>query len=533
MRTLAILLILAVAIHCQQTASKPTEPTNSSVALSNETNTVYTPDTTTANRKKSPQLAWQRGFHDGNLGWWSNESVASAAADRHGNVVIAGAFWGQITFDNLPPLYSVIAPDISSFPPPTDAYVALLDENGKAVWSRSFGDSQAQSSTAVGFDRDGNILLAGNYEGTISFGDTTFTKTDRYAPAPGFLACLSRRDGSPLWAVSLADLTVPSSGQEIQFISGEQGDDVVLAGNFTSRVRWGDMYATSNGSYDLFVAALGRNRSFRWLKTFGGSSNEILVGAQRNRRGEIILGGYFGRSFSFASGNDAARPMLVDPAGGNIFLAKLSADGEHIWSKSFGDERRQQMQALSVSEAGTIAIAGPFAGTLDFGLGIMTGPKAFNYNSGAIYVATFDDAGNPLWQRKLGQDTGYQIVTGMAYVGDQLHLSGGFQNVLRCDGLEILHTERPYDRGRFYQQYLLGLGAGGSCERLKSLGDYNNIYQYNPVLNMRSFPSGITLIYGGFMGELALGNAGDATLVLSGKDYDPVVALYRTDRAKE
>lgn len=59
----------------------------------------------------------------------------------------------------------------------TDALAAVLDGNGKHVWSAGFGDatSDVDVATAAAISSDKSIVLAGTFAGSISFGDKPLT----------------------------------------------------------------------------------------------------------------------------------------------------------------------------------------------------------------------------------------------------------------------------------------------------------------------------------------------------------------------
>ena len=71
--------------------------------------------------------------------------------DGTGNTLLTGAFAGSINFgDN--PLASAGG---------TDAFVAKLDGDGGAVWSRRFGNAAEQRGARVSADGAGNVLVTG------------------------------------------------------------------------------------------------------------------------------------------------------------------------------------------------------------------------------------------------------------------------------------------------------------------------------------------------------------------------------------
>ena len=49
--------------------------------------------------------------------------------------------------------------------------------------------------------------------------------------------------------------------------------------------------------------------------------------------------------------------------------AKLDGNGNHVWSKRFGDSAPQFVDAIAVGADGSVVLTGQFMGALDFGGG--------------------------------------------------------------------------------------------------------------------------------------------------------------------
>lgn len=88
-----------------------------------------------------------------------------AACDAAGNVALTGSFIGTTDFGG-----GVLNSAGSS-----DVYMAKLDPLGNHLWSNRFGNASAQSGRAIAFDASGSVVLAGDFQGTISFGGATLT----------------------------------------------------------------------------------------------------------------------------------------------------------------------------------------------------------------------------------------------------------------------------------------------------------------------------------------------------------------------
>jgi hypothetical protein len=81
------------------------------------------------------------------------------AVDVKDNVILTGAFEGTSDFGGGP----LVCQGLS------DVFVVELDGSGNHLWSKRFGDAEAQIGYAVAVDEDGGVTLTGGFSGTIGF----------------------------------------------------------------------------------------------------------------------------------------------------------------------------------------------------------------------------------------------------------------------------------------------------------------------------------------------------------------------------
>jgi hypothetical protein len=103
---------------------------------------------------------WSRGFGDE-----EGQTGQSTAVDGDGNVYLTGSFAGAADFGGGE-LTSAGGLDI---------YLVEFDAAGGHLWSQSYGDTLGQWGESVAVDSDGNVLLAGYFEGTTNFGTGALT----------------------------------------------------------------------------------------------------------------------------------------------------------------------------------------------------------------------------------------------------------------------------------------------------------------------------------------------------------------------
>lgn len=120
---------------------------------------------------------WSKGF--GAMGAARGRAVAVDSGD---NVVLTGDFNGTMNLDGMQDLTST---DV-------DVFVAKLDPDGNHLWSRRFGGADDQVGTGIGTSVGGDVLVAGDFKGTMQFGPTPLTANDGGASTTAFIAKLAR-----------------------------------------------------------------------------------------------------------------------------------------------------------------------------------------------------------------------------------------------------------------------------------------------------------------------------------------------------
>lgn len=148
---------------------------------------------------------------------FSVDYSGAVAFDAASNLVIVGTFTTSIDLGDGP---VVVSPSSGSW-----AFVVKLDGGGHRVWSRVL-TGRGVAGTAVAFDAQGDLVVAGFYSGTVMlFGDTF-----RAVVAPNlgrvsgaFVAKLDR-SGEVIWKIGRA------TGVEANGVAIDAGGNVVVNG---------------------------------------------------------------------------------------------------------------------------------------------------------------------------------------------------------------------------------------------------------------------------------------------------------------
>jgi hypothetical protein len=361
-------------------------------------------------------VIWAKSFGTTTSGGFSN----SMAVDAGGSVFIAGQASGDADFGS------------GAFTNPGSAYafVAKFDAAGVPQWSRQFGSSgngQPTSTTGIAVDSKGDVVIGGWLNGTVKFGAVAFSQAIGF---DAFVTKLAGSTGVVTWAKQFKE---PSGTTDVdQFVESltiDGSGNIFLAGFFRGSILLNTILNTVGGSDDLdvFVAKLDTNGNPSWSKGFGTTSNDTPNDIAMDGSGNVLVTGMVGGSTNFggglvsAPGSSSQNAFLVKytnastyvnarilqadsgvsldadgadniylsgfttriidlgggplPYGGfnDMFLTKLDAGLGHVWSKEFGDAKRQSAEAVRYDKTTkSVLVTSSVSGNIDFGTGLLT-----------------------------------------------------------------------------------------------------------------------------------------------------------------
>ena len=212
--------------------------------------------------------------------------------------------------------------------------------------------------------------------------------------------------------------------QTVVALDVDRDGNVFIAGDFRGTITIGDDDYTNRGTVrmDMFIAKLDPQGTPLWSRAYGGIGD--TEGSSQNARalavdpaGNVVLVGE-----SSAPVNLGRDDLAAD---GDIVIVKLSGDGDHIFSATYGSEFGVDPTALAIDPASQyIFLAGSFYGTLRVGAlpGITAAAPGGNFD---IFLVELAPGGRPLEAKRFG-DPSEQSAESIAISGNGLFLSGYF-----------------------------------------------------------------------------------------------------------
>lgn len=242
------------------------------------------------------------------------------------------------------------------------------------VWVHGYGSASTVLFADATADSLGNVLVAGYFAGTLDLGGAPLVAL---GGSDTFLAKLGP-SGNHTWSKSIGlagafayTFALAADGVGAAVIAVASGPGIDFGGG-----------PLNNG--EICTAKYDANGVHVWSKCFGGAGAPSQVAVDGS--GDIVLAGRYSGTVDFGGG-----PIVA--SGNDMFLAKLDAQGNHLWSHHYGNN--VTVTGLAVDSQGAPVVTGYFSGSVDFG----GGPIATASWEG--FVARISPQGTHVWSMGL------------------------------------------------------------------------------------------------------------------------------------
>jgi len=315
-----------------------------------------------------------------------------------------------------------------------DFWLVKTDASGDTLWTRSYGGPSNENAAALTATQDGGLLLVGR---TMSFG----------------------LNGYDLWAIKTDAVGDTQWTRAYDYMGDEYGHGVVQTDD-------GGFAFAGYGSGDFLLVRTDGSGNELWHRFYGGLYDDHAQSVARTADGGFLL---VGETNSFGAGNTDAR------------MLKVNADGDSLWSRTFGGagydygywgmesnagyvlagstdsfgagpvdawmaKADLQGDSLWAYAFGTAEIEYAYAATQTENAFLLTGLYNETYDPGQVLLIKTDLNGNELWTETYG---------------DSLLDDLGFSIIQNSDGDYII-AGRSSTRTGNYEAYLLAVEGSAS-----------------------------------------------------------------------
>ncbi|TFJ82991.1 hypothetical protein NSK_005680 [Nannochloropsis salina CCMP1776] len=342
------------------------------------------------------------------FGGTSNDIGFAIAVDASGSSYTTGNFRGSMTVGNTT-LTSAGG---------TDIFIIKLDSSGSPVWATSFGGTSIDDGRAIAVDASGSSYTTGNFEKSMTVGNTTLTSAGLFDI---FIIKLDS-SGSPVWARSFGGI-----GNDIgRGIAVDASGSSYTTGEFRGSMTVGSTTLTSVANTDIFIIKLDSSGSPVWATSFGATINDVGRAIAVDASGSSYTSGEFQGSMTVGS------TTLTSAGGTDIFIIKLDSAGSPVWATSFRGTSFDIGYAIAVDASGSSYTTGSFQGSMTVGSTTLTSAGGTD-----IFIIQLESSGSPVSATSLG---GSSTDLGRGIAVDALgssYTTGSFQGSMTVDNTAL------------------------------------------------------------------------------------------------
>lgn len=327
------------------------------------------------------------------FGGSSNEETLSIAVDSNGNIYSSGFFNGVADFN--PGVGTANLTSLGSL----DAFVSKLDSSGNYLWAIRLGNSGGDVAKSIAVDGSGNVLIAGDFSGTVDFDPGAGTANLTSTGAGDIFIAKFDTYGNFIWAKSMGG----SSDDSGIFLAVDRLGNSAITGIFSQSVDFDPgletTTLTSAGDWDIYVSKFDPNGNFLWSKRWGGTGRDIGDGLGFDSDGNLYSSGIFSGEVDFDPGLETS--TLTSSGSNDVFISKFDTSGNYLWAKKFGGASTDGSTPISVDSSGNIYLSGDFSGTVDFDPtdGVLNLTAAGTKDN---FISKLDSSGSHRWTKRIG-----------------------------------------------------------------------------------------------------------------------------------
>ena len=262
----------------------------------------------------------------------SSAGTNAVAIDGNGNVVVSGYFYESITIGDT----KYVAPEEQGGRHDwTDAFLAKFDRDGKLLWSTPLSVLGDALITSLVVDGEGDIYVTGHVAGPTQFAGQRIEQGRLFAArlAPDGKARWVRSFGGDA-IVSNESIVLTVDGNLV--LAGGFDGIIESAGMHLEGppLKWSNG-RTLPGEHEkcIYLIAIDADGSQGWGQSWCAEDNEVnLFGLAVDAAGLVYVAGLFKGTLKIGD----VRLSAVEK--GRSFLAAVSSTGEYKWSIQSGDE---------------------------------------------------------------------------------------------------------------------------------------------------------------------------------------------------
>ena len=230
-----------------------------------------------------------------------------------------------------------------------DYFVAKYNHEGLCVWAHEGGNQVTTEGRDVVIDANGDVIVTGGLYGNSVFGGITLVGSGNW----DVVVVKYNAAGDVLWAKKGSS----SKQDRGNSITVDAAGNYLVAGYFggaaTDTVNFNGYKLTGYGDRDIFVAKYTPAGNLLWVKAAGSSnSGEEGWGVVTDAQNNVYVCGQYAGTSNFGTN------QVTSVGGKDVFLTKLTPDGNFEWVKTFGGPKDDIVNDIDILSNGTDLVLG-------------------------------------------------------------------------------------------------------------------------------------------------------------------------------
>lgn len=377
------------------------------------------------------------------------------------NVMIGGGFAGTIDFFGQ-----------THFAQNKSIFLAQFQSNSSPLWMKVFNCSGTSVVRAIEEDNRKNIIIAGDFSGTLNLGGIILSGSN-----DAFIASLAP-DGTVRWAYNAGGAGF-DYGQDLLVFE----EHIYFTGYFAQELNIQGHSYYSPGTSDMFLMKFDTLGDLKWVRySIGlGLCNGLTL---TNDRYNVFVGGMF-------SGRKIINQDTLSTFGSNFqdaYIASFDKSGNNVWMKQLGSPSgTERVEALATNSLNELYAAGTFDGILTVDGHVLGG-------NDDVFVVKFDENKQVQWVKAVTGAGTERIYAMGCDIANEVYICGSYSGTL------TIGDSSKFSAG-LADIYVARLGTNGSTQRLISAGGFLNDDAYD----MHISPYGEVYFTGYFGGNAQFG----------------------------
>lgn len=216
-----------------------------------------------------------------------------------------------------------------------DAFLLKIDANGNKIWSKAFGGSDIDAAYSLITTPDGGIVMAG-----IAYSNNGDVNGNH--GTQDFWVLKLDANGNKIWSKLYGGLL----NEFLPTVIATSDGGFLIAGSTDSND--GDV-SGNHGDFDAWLLKIDADGNKLWSKTFGGSGTDYANRMIPTNDGGFVIVGE-------TTSNDG--DVIGNHGGNDAWAFKVDANGNKVWSKTFGGSGIDQLVSIISTPDGSYVIAG-------------------------------------------------------------------------------------------------------------------------------------------------------------------------------